>query len=191
MRRAVAAAGRAEESIAEAERTAGALTEGVERVVGSAVWQWRAALSAIALLGVLSTVLVLWSVPRLGSPQAPATPYAAMPFALHSANCRRSEPEAVHCAIAANDPLLAGDIAGGRELIFTLRTVSPDRLAADLRRWRSGGAVVVADGAVFAAIGAGSTVWYADTRSGVRIDTAAFAGPSAARIFLSRSGLLA
>ncbi|NKY59839.1 hypothetical protein [Nocardia flavorosea] len=92
--------------------------------------------------------------------------------------------------IAASDPLLSGGITGGGELLLRVQVVAPVELTQTVRKWRSTGGSVVSDGMVFASISASSSVLYADTDSGLRIDTGSFANKAAAQTFLSRSGLL-
>ncbi|MGW0182894.1 hypothetical protein [Nocardia sp. NPDC003345] len=168
-------------------------------------WQWRAAAgAAVAVLLVLAFLMVkscALTTPTLTGPPglapagpgaAAADPAAALPAPLRSASCRpHPETEGVRsCVIAPDSPLLLGEITGGRALVFQVHTGTPDALRQAISQWRSAGGSVVADGDVFAAVSAASAVWYADTNSGLRIDTGAFASAAGARTFLMRSGLL-
>lgn len=169
-------------------------------------WQWQAVAAGmvvLVLLGVLVIRSCSVSMPDLGGPGglgavgAPGQPAGsaveALPAALrNTAACRpHSSGTGVDtCVIAAGDPLLSGGITGGRELSFQVQLVSGGRLAQTVQQWRSSAGTVVSDGAVFAAVSASATVLFADTRSGLRVDTGSFTGQSGARTFLARSGLL-
>ncbi|WP_280463019.1 hypothetical protein [Nocardia carnea] len=166
-------------------------------------WQWRVAGGvAVAVLLVLAFLMVkscaltappLTAPPGLGGVSAPGgDPSAVLPGPLREAACRpHDETDGVQsCVLAAGSPLLAGDITGGRALSFQVHSAQPAVLAQAIAQWRTASSEVVADGEVFAAISASSAVWYADTSTGLRLDTGAFAGSAAARTFLSRSGLL-
>ncbi|WP_459549699.1 zinc ribbon domain-containing protein [Nocardia sp. X0981] len=169
-------------------------------------WQWRAAAGvAVAVLLVLAFLMVrscALTPPVLTGPHGLAGPAAgpavatdalsALPGPLRAASCRpHEETEGVHsCVLAADSPLLMGGITGGRGLAFQVQTADPGPLAQAIAQWRSAGGDVVADGKVFAAVSASSAVWFADTTSGLRVDTGAFASASGARTFLVRSGLL-
>lgn len=119
-------------------------------------------------------------------------PARTLPGPLATADCepRDRATGAERCVLAASDPLLSGGITGDRELVLRVQVVAPGELTRTVRRWRAAGGSVVADGQVFAAVSAASAVLYADTDSGLRIDTGAFANKAAAQTFLSRSGLL-
>lgn len=127
-----------------------------------------------------------------GGPVAAGDPVSALPGPLQSASCRpHAETDGVRsCVLDVGSPLLMGDITDGRPLAFQVQTAPSGVLAQAVAQWRSAGSSVVADGDVFAAISASSAVWFADTRSGLRIDTGAFADSAGARTFLVRSGLL-
>lgn len=165
-------------------------------------WQWRVAGgAAVAVLLVLAFLMVkscaltappLSAPPGLGGVSAPGDPLALLPGALQEATCRpHAETDGVRsCVLAADSPLLTGGITGGRALSFQVHSAQPVVLAQAIAQWRTASREVVADGEVFAAISASSAVWFADTSSGLRLDTGAFAGGAAARTFLARSGLL-
>lgn len=165
-------------------------------------WQWRAAGGvAVAVLLVMAFLMVkscaltappLSVPPGLGGVSAPGDPLAVLPGPLREATCRpHAEIDGVRsCVLAAGSPLLAGGVTGGRALSFQVHSAQPAVLAQAIAQWRTASSEVVADGEVFAAISASSAVWFADTNSGLRLDTGAFAGRAAARTFLVRSGLL-
>ncbi|WP_280425556.1 zinc ribbon domain-containing protein [Nocardia carnea] len=165
-------------------------------------WQWRAAAGvAVAVLLVLAFLMVkscaltgppLTAPPGLGGVSAPGDPLAALPGPLRDASCRpHEETDGMRsCVLAAGSPVLAGGITGGRALSFQVHSAQPAALAQAIAQWRTASSEVVTDGEVFAAISASSAVWFADTNSGLRVDTGAFAGSAAARTFLARSGLL-
>ncbi|WP_280406735.1 zinc ribbon domain-containing protein [Nocardia carnea] len=165
-------------------------------------WQWRAAGGiAVAVLLVLGFLMVkscaltappLSAPPGLGGLSAPGDPLAVLPGPLREATCRPPDRTGgVHsCVLAADSPLLAGGITGGRALSFQVHSAQPAVLAQAIAQWRTASSEVVADDEVFAAISASSAVWFADPDSGLRLDTGAFAGFTAARTFLARSGLL-
>ncbi|WP_040775649.1 hypothetical protein [Nocardia pneumoniae] len=181
----------AEKVGAEAEK---AVAE-TKKIVGKTypLWQWRAVGIAIvvmivaAVFGVRSCSMPFPVVPS-GDTQA-----QAMPGLLRSAascqpldNTGRGEK----CVIAADNPMLFGGIAGGRDLTFYSELVQPDQLSDTMSRWRNARAVVLVDGPVYVAISPSATVWYADTRAGFRLETGTFAGQTAARTFVSRAGLV-
>ncbi|MFE3081457.1 hypothetical protein ACFXO9_31015 [Nocardia tengchongensis] len=176
-----------------------AATEAIETVadhspVTSLVKQWRTVFMGVMVLGVLAVLLVcVWS-PKLPSLQG-SIPVGGttLPGALGpAATCRHTGAggDGDQCVIAGGDALLSGGISGGRDLTFVDQVVSAGRASDELRRWRSDGSTVVADGAVFVAISPSWAIRYADIGSGVRIETGSFVSSSAARTFLLRSGLL-
>ncbi|MFE2961036.1 hypothetical protein [Nocardia tengchongensis] len=155
--------------------------------------QWRAVLAALASLVVIVVLIV-----RSCSPGLPTigytTPVEALPEVLRSAIRCGSSPslgtDGGTCVIGASNPILAGGVGGGKDLTVAVEVLPADRLSEALRRWRGASPTVLTDGTVFAAIGPASVVWYADTRSGLRVETGSMAGASAAHAFLIRSGLL-
>ncbi|WP_433733166.1 hypothetical protein ACQP0C_12970 [Nocardia sp. CA-129566] len=191
----------AESVIAGAESVAA----GVEKPIATGVekfvqrypqhWQWRAAIGGIVatVLGFVFAIVhscsepLVPSLPDLGASVGAA---AALPETVRAAAaCQQISTAAEQCVILAGNPLLAGGITGGRELSISVTVDSPDRLPANIARWRAAGGTVLADGPVFVAIGPSATVWYANTASGVRIETGSFTGRTGAQTFLSRSGL--
>ncbi|WP_327146962.1 hypothetical protein [Nocardia sp. NBC_01327] len=181
-------AGRVEKAAA---KTGGVVADTVKALEGP-FQQWRAAIVGIVAIAVVAVVILhLWSpgLPPIGG----IGPVEALPDGLRSAAvCRHggSAAEGDQCVIPSTDSLLAGGIGSGRDLPVAVRVDSANRLSEDLRQWRSAGPAVVADGAVFLAISPAWEVWYADARSGSRIETGSFASSSGARTFLRRSGLL-
>ncbi|MBF6300570.1 hypothetical protein IU459_23930 [Nocardia amamiensis] len=182
-------AGAVEKVGAEAEK---AVAE-TKKIVGKTypLWQWRAvgigilAMIVAAILGIRSCSLP--SFPRAD------TPAQAMPGLLRSAaSCQALDAtgRGEKCVIAANNPMLFGGIAGGRDMTFYSELVQPDQLADTISRWRNARAVVLVDGPVYVAISPSATVWYADTRAGLRLETGTFAGQTAAQTFVSRAGLV-
>lgn len=167
-------------------------------------WQWRAAGGiAVAVLLVLAFLMVksctLTGPPLTGPPGfGPGGPavatdaVSALPAPLRSASCRpRDETDGVQsCVLEAGSPLLMGEITGGRQLAFQVQTAAPGALTQAIAQWRSAAGTVVTDGEVFAAISSSAAIWYADTQSGLRLDTGAFTDSAGARTFLMRSGLL-
>ncbi|MBF6175631.1 hypothetical protein [Nocardia blacklockiae] len=109
-----------------------------------------------------------------------------------AASCRSADPSGTteSCVVEASSTLLAGGITGGRALTVSVQREQSNRLPDTIARWRAAGATTVADGTVFAAVGPSGTVWYADSASGLRLETSAFSNQSGARTFLQRSGLL-
>ncbi|MGK8489545.1 hypothetical protein [Nocardia asiatica] len=156
-------------------------------------WQWQA-LGVGMLVLVVAAVFAFrscsLSLPSLSDATAPVQ---GMPGALRSAaTCQRLDAggQGEKCVIAANHPMLFGGIAGGRDMIFYVETAQRDRLADSISRWRGSGGTALVDGPVYAAIGPSATVWYADTRTGLRLETGTFAGRAAAQTFMSRAGLV-
>ena len=154
---------------------------------------WKVAIAAIAALLVVAVVVIrscaVNAPPMIGQ----LTPVEALPDLVRAASsCRHvdSGPAVDNCVITADHPLLSGGITDGRQLTFTVRADPPQNLTAVVNGWRVAGGTVIADGTVFVAIGPSATVWYADTRTGLRIETATFANRAGAQTFLFRSGLV-
>ncbi|MEV6325726.1 hypothetical protein AB0M45_31855 [Nocardia sp. NPDC051787] len=184
-------AGVAEKVGAEAEK---AVAE-TRKIVGKAypLWQWRAVGIAIVVMIVAAVLGIRSCSMSLPSLTGGDTPAQAMPGLLRSAaSCQPldSTGRGEKCVITASNPMLFGGIAGGRDLTFYSELVEPDQLADSLSRWRNARAVVLVDGPVYVAISPSATVWYADTRAGLRLETGTFAGQTAARTFVSRAGLV-
>ncbi|MEV6341003.1 hypothetical protein AB0M12_40565 [Nocardia vinacea] len=162
-------------------------------------WQWRAAIAGIVatVVGFVFAIVhscsgpLVPSLPDLGaSVGASVGPSAALPETVRTAaSCQQINTSAEQCVIRADNSLLAGGITGGRDLSLSVTVDSPDRLPANISRWRSAGGTVIADGPVFVAIGPSATVWYANIAAGVRVETGSFTGRAGAQTFLSRSGL--
>ncbi|WP_306360024.1 hypothetical protein [Nocardia sp. CC227C] len=180
---------------ADAFRTVGAVEHGVASGLRTLTERKRYSprhwLMAVAGLAVLLACGVFVA-GRFSPPVAPVatTSSARLPEPLRAATCRpyHAEP-GERCVLAAGDPLLRG-LSAGRDLTFHVRTPTPDTLAATVERWRASARMIVADGDVFAAVGPSATVHYADTGTGVVLETGAFDGDRSARSFLERSGLL-
>ncbi|MFD0364567.1 hypothetical protein ACFQZZ_24260 [Nocardia sp. GCM10030253] len=198
LRAAVHKASAAVESTAHVvEKTAGAAETAVKVVAGFPRWQWRALGVLIAVVVGLGVVVArscsVSSLPSF-SVVPEQTAVSALPEALRSgASCAQLSATEMgqKCVIGASHPLLAGGIAGGKELTFSTQVSLPASLSDTIRRWRAaGGTTVLADGPVFTAIGPSATVWYADTRSGLRLETGTFTGKAAAQTFLTRAGLV-
>ncbi|MEV5652500.1 hypothetical protein AB0L57_29985 [Nocardia sp. NPDC052254] len=190
------------------EAEIGKAGEGVRKVAGEAekgfaaltlpVLGWKGVFVVIAGLLVLVVVVIRSCSIDMPSPigeLAPVgqlTPVESLPDQIRTvSSCSRAGTGDVdNCVIAAEQPLLAGAITGGRALTFTVREDPPADLTAVVSGWRAAGGTVVADGAVFIGVGPSATVRYADTRTGLRIETAAFANRAGAQTFLYRSGLV-
>ncbi|MBB5918740.1 hypothetical protein BJY24_007652 [Nocardia transvalensis] len=162
---------------------------------------WRTALAILVAMVILALLAIrscggsspdLPSIGELGAGGGGSSSSAgSLPGPLRAASsCRSADPSHAteDCTIEAGTPLLAG-ITSGRALSFSVHTEQPDRLASTISRWRSAGASVVTSGDIFAAIGSSANVYYADTRTGTRIETGAFSSQAGARTFLQRSGL--
>lgn len=154
------------------------------------LWQWVAAAVGVLVLGVLMIGLLRAGGPDLsGLGTAPAI--EALPVPLKTAaDCRSTASDGHRCVVPGSSALLATGLSGGRDLAFSVRLMPSDQVADELRRWRSTATVVLVDGVDFVAIGPSATVWYASTRSGLRVESGAFADQAAARVFLGRVGLL-
>jgi hypothetical protein len=160
--------------------------------------QWLVA--ALAIAAVLVLVLLLASRcgahrdgPALAGTDAGAGgTLAYLPAQLRAvASCAPDDtnPGGDRCVVPAESPLLADDIAGGRDLTFSVAVDPPLALTQTVARWREEGGAIVEDDATFVAVGPAATVRYADTQTGVRIETGALRGNSAATTFLARAGL--
>ncbi|MFB7720153.1 hypothetical protein [Nocardia sp. NPDC056100] len=150
--------------------------------------QWIAALVGVIAMAAAVFFLVNSCGPELRSGWT--SPTRTLPQTLLSASTCSGPGEDEQCVIAAGNPLLSAGIGGGRELAYAARVVSPQQLSNDVLRWRSAGATVVADGTTFIAISPTWNIWYADSQSGLRLETGALPNAAAARAFLMRSGLL-
>ncbi|WP_067670575.1 hypothetical protein [Nocardia miyunensis] len=153
---------------------------------------WKAALVLILAMGVL-VVLVI----RSCAPTAPTIGQLdsldALPGLLrNAATCQHSDmPSPVdNCVVDSRNSLLMGGITGGAPLKFSVRVEQSDEIAQTIAGWRAAGPTVLASGSVFVAIGPSMTAWYADARSGLRIETSSFADRTSARSFLVRAGLI-
>lgn len=181
----------------EVVKDAHEVVSNAEKVAGVLGGEWqRFVLPAVGvLLAVLCAVLV-WSCSPLRSAVAPPPPAAAaqaLPELLAAAtSCQSVDAgrRAERCVLPAGSPLLFGGLAGGRDLTLATELATPEELAATVRRWRAAGGTVLLDGRVYAAVGPSTTVLYADSRTGLVLETSAFTGPAAARAFLNRAGLL-
>ncbi|WP_328404139.1 hypothetical protein [Nocardia sp. NBC_00403] len=181
------------------EKTADKAVETAETaakvVAGYPRWQWRALGILIAVfvgVGVVVARSCSFSLPSMPLAPPPQAGAGALPESMRSgSSCEHFDvaQQVDKCVIVAGSPLLAGGIAGSKELAFYAQSSSPQQLNDIIRRWRTAGGTVVADGQVFAAIGPSATVWYADTRSGLSIETGTFTGKAAAQTFLTRAGL--
>ncbi|MEU7632245.1 hypothetical protein AB0C34_19995 [Nocardia sp. NPDC049220] len=183
--------------LAKVAKAAEKLGADAEKIVsgGYPRWQWRAVGVAILVLIVLAIVVARScsvSLPSLSSLPG-GMPEQITPEPLRSAAACQpldSSGKSEKCVIAANHPMLFGGIAGGRELTFYAEHPQPDRLADAISRWRAAGGTTLVDGPVYVAIGPSATVWYADTRLGLKLETGTFAGKAGAQTFLSRAGLV-
>ncbi|MQY23857.1 hypothetical protein NRB20_69900 [Nocardia sp. RB20] len=149
---------------------------------------WQAVAVILAAMG-LGAFLLIRSCSG-GLPSMPGTnPVDALPQVVRSA---ASCPAAGvgNCVITGTDSLLSGGLTGGRDLPLSVQVDSVDQVSDVVRRWHAAGATVLADGAVFVGVGPSNTVWYADTRTGLRIETGTFASRMAAQTFLVRAGLI-
>ncbi|MBL1079786.1 hypothetical protein JK358_35830 [Nocardia sp. 2] len=116
---------------------------------------------------------------------------AALPKQLRSAaTCTPVDAGVQRCVLTPEDALLEGDLTGGKPLTFDARLVAPAPLADTLARWRVNGAVRLDGEGTFVATGPTTSVWYAQSRSGLRIDTSPFVSADAGWTFLGRAGLL-
>jgi DNA-directed RNA polymerase subunit RPC12/RpoP len=184
------------------EKLPAQVAEVVEKVGGEAKsivdkayprWQWQA-VGVVLLLMVVAAVLAVRSCSLpLPSNIGGTAPVRAMPGSLRTAaSCQPLDDggQREKCVISATDPMLFGGIAGGREMTFYAELLPQDRLADSVSRWRGAGGSALVDGPVYAAIGPSATVWYADTRTGLRLETSNFTSRTAAQTFLSRAGLV-
>ncbi|MFE7801077.1 hypothetical protein [Nocardia sp. NPDC057440] len=181
-----------------AEKTVETAEAAVKVVAGYPRWQWRALgilIAVFVFVGVIvarSCSFSLPSMPLAPPPAGTGTGVSALPESMRSgSSCEHFDAaqQVDKCVIVAGSPLLAGGIAGSKELTFYAQSSSPQHLNDIIRRWRTAGGTVVSDGQVFAAVGPSATVWYADTRSGLSLETGTFTGKAAAQTFLTRAGL--
>jgi hypothetical protein len=176
------------------EKTVETAESAVKTVAGYPRWQWRvlgiffAVMVGLVVLVIRSCSFSLPSMP-LAPPQVGES---ALPESVRAnASCERFDAAQMvdKCVIGASSSLLSGGIAGGKELTFYAQSSSPEHLSDIIRRWRAAGGTIVTDGQIFAAVGPSATAWYADTRSGLSLETGTFTGKAAAQTFLTRAGL--
>ncbi|MEV5840110.1 hypothetical protein [Nocardia sp. NPDC052112] len=191
--------GHAEQAVAGAAVATERVAAGAEHaVVGAGKvaaehhprWQWVSAIGAVVatVLGLSFAVVRSCSTPLAAMPDMGVD--QALPAQLRAAtSCQQVDSTTENCVIKAADPLLAGGIAGGKDLTLTVALDPPARRADTVRNWRTAGGTVVADGAVFVAITPTATLRYANTLVGLRVETGAFSGRAAAQTFMARSGL--
>lgn len=165
----------------------------IARLLGPVHHRWRhVILVATALIGL--AVYGLWSLAGcqpLPIIPADASAISVLPRPLRqAATCRAVAPDVDRCVVPPSDALLDGSLTGGEPLTFDVRVVAPAPLADTLRRWRASGTVMLDGEGTFAGLGPTTTIWYADARTGLRIDTSRFLNREAAWKFLGRAGLL-
>lgn len=154
---------------------------------------WQTWVPPLVLAAVL--VIVLVAVVRLFSGEESrqvTNPVDALPGPLRTAaTCQPDAGGAARsrCVVRAGHPLLTGRLSGGQDLDFYAQLLPEPNLAVTLARWRDQGGRIITDGTVFAAVGASRNVLFADTRTGLRIDTAALADERSAQDFAVRAGL--
>lgn len=150
---------------------------------------WR--LVALAILILTSLVLLGNRALVACAPPTWQTPVVtALPKTLRdNATCTTIGPDTERCEISGTATLLSGGLINTKSLIFEAHLTTSAALAVTIKQWRAT-STVIADGAVFAAIGRTSMIWYGDQRSGLRIDTSAFADTDHARLFLTRAGMV-
>ena len=122
---------------------------------------------------------------------APAThAVAALPGQLRSsASCTAQEPARSECVVVAADPLLREGLTAGRDLAFTATLMSRQQLAAVVDQWRRQGGSIIAAGTVYVDISPSSGVRYANSATGLRIETVTFTSEMSARTFVMRAGM--
>ncbi|MGY4098700.1 hypothetical protein ACW2Q0_03920 [Nocardia sp. R16R-3T] len=202
VRRLSGLAGATERVVAGAERAVaatGSAVAGAEHVVAGAEklaakqyprWQWGAAIAGIVtmVLGLGFTVVRSCSTPLTSLPGVGVD--QALPSQLRTAtSCQPVDSASENCVIPAADPLLAGGITGGKDLTLSVALDPPERRADAVRNWRTAGGTVLADGVVFVAVSPSATLRYVNTLVGLRIETGAFTGRTAAQTFMARAGL--
>ncbi|WP_433631389.1 hypothetical protein [Nocardia sp. CA-120079] len=190
--RAVAATGSAvagaEHAVAGAEHA----VAGAEKLAAKQYprWQWGAAVAGIVTMvfGLGFTVVRSCSTPLTSLPGVGVD--QALPSQLRAAaSCQPVDSASENCVIPAADPLLAGGITGGKDLTLSVALDPPERRADTVRNWRTAGGTVLADGVVFVAVSPSATLRYVNTLVGLRVETGAFTGRTAAQTFMARSGL--
>jgi hypothetical protein len=150
---------------------------------------WAAGAVGVLLTSILS--LAAGCHVLLPHPAAGSDPVALLPMSLRiAASCsvydtgRHTE----RCVIPAGSPLLMG-IDGGGDVSFYVESAAREQLSTAISQWRAGGGTVIADNAVFLAISPAHNVLYANTRSGLRVDTDTFADSQSAQAFVDRTRL--
>jgi hypothetical protein len=146
---------------------------------------------AIGLIAVVVVVAVIVVGRHIMAGPPPATdPVAALPDQLRSAaTCTAQEPARSECVVVAADPLLREGLTGGRDLAFTATLVQREQLAAIVAQWRRQGGRIIAAGTVFVDVSQSAGVRYANSATGLRIETVTFTSEMSARTFVMRAGL--
>jgi hypothetical protein len=158
--------------------------------------QWAAAgagIVVVAVLGYLFTAHFSGRTPAgepAAEPAGAASSYLPDPLR-NAASCKPydANEKSDKCVINAGDPLLWGQIAGGRDVTFYVQIAPRAHLAETVSQWRAAGGAIVEDDQTFAEIGPSANVMYANAATGLRVDTGIFQGEQGAKEFLSRSGL--
>jgi hypothetical protein len=151
-------------------------------------WLSWLAVGLLVLIVVVTVIVVARH--RMAGP-APATdPVLALPEPLRSAaTCTVQEPARSECVVVAADPLLREGLTGRRDLAFTATLVPRDQLAAIVAQWRRQGGKIIAAGTVFVDVSPSAGVRYANSATGLRIETVTFTSEMSARTFVMRAGL--
>jgi hypothetical protein len=146
---------------------------------------------AIGLIAVVVVVAVVVVGRHIMAGPPPATdPVAALPDQLRSAaTCTAQEPARSECVVVAADPLLREGLTGGRDLAFTATLVRREQLAAIVAQWRRQGGRIIVAGTVFVDVSPAAGVRYANSATGLRIETVTFTSEMSARTFVMRAGL--
>lgn len=141
------------------------------------------------VLVVVGTVSVVGR--QLVAGPAPATDaVAALPEQLRSAaSCTPKDPTRSECVVVAADPLLREGLTGGRDLAFTATIAPREQVAAIVAEWRRQGGKIITAGTVFVDVGPSAGVRYANSATGLRIETVTFTSEMSARTFVMRTGL--
>lgn len=161
-------------------------------------WLW--AVAGLAVAGIVVLAMIVYAVADgFHLPPAPAITGGGTGAAVENlpeqlrqaASCSPydTRDKTDKCVVRADDPLLGGNISGGEDLTFYINVLPRDQLTDTVDKWRAAGGAIIEDDTVFAAIGPSADVLYANTATGLRVNTATFASRGSAQKFLSRSGL--
>lgn len=151
---------------------------------------WLGPFAFFVIMVIVAIVAVRWHGPSHPRQQF-TDPVAVLPPALRdNAECHQPAPDhSVECTVHATNMLLRPNLSGGRDLTVHAQLLPADQAAAAVTTWRNQGAEIVLNSKVVTAIGTSLQVLYANTTTGLILETTTLRTLPDARAFVSRAGL--